>query len=106
MHALAKQVNSLSLSKQPTASPQIEISAQHSFSNVQVTASGLWIKRLSYFIGTWNLEAFMKASPFGPVGKMTGTHRNEWAPDNLSVILHWDEQRPSGRDTGEGQGGS
>ena len=57
-------------------------------------------KRLQYFVGTWKLTGDIPASPFGPAGKMTGTQRNEIAPDGLSVNSKWEEQRPTGRNSG------
>jgi hypothetical protein len=57
-------------------------------------------KRLSYFVGTWTLVGELKTSPFGIAGKFTGTQRNEWAADHLSLVSRWDEQRPEGSDTG------
>jgi len=57
-------------------------------------------KKLAYFVGLWTLEGEMMASPFGPAGRFTGTHRNELAPDGSSLISHWDERRPSGSESG------
>jgi hypothetical protein len=59
-------------------------------------------KRLLYFVGTWTITGEMNASPFGPAGKLTGTHRNEWVPGDHSLVSHWDEQRPSGTDRNDG----
>lgn len=57
-------------------------------------------KKLGYFVGTWTLAGDLKASPFGTAGKFTGTQRNEWATDHLTLVSRWDEQRPEGSDTG------
>jgi hypothetical protein len=58
-------------------------------------------KRLRYFLGTWKLTGNVKSSPFGPAGKMTGTQRNEIAPDGSSISSKWEEQRPTGRSNGQ-----
>jgi hypothetical protein len=46
------------------------------------------LKKLDYFSGTWNVEAEMKPSPFGPGGKMTGTDRTEWMQGNFFMVIH------------------
>jgi hypothetical protein len=43
----------------------------------------------------------MKATSFGPAGKFTGTHHNEWSSDGLSLISNWDEQRTGSSDSGQ-----
>jgi hypothetical protein len=59
-------------------------------------------EKLSFFVGQWTIEGEIKTSPLGPSGGYTGTHRNDWAPDGVSLILHWDEHRPTGSDSGTG----
>jgi hypothetical protein len=59
------------------------------------------LKRLRYFIGTWTIAGEMKATSFSPPGKFTGTHRNEWSSDGLSLISNWDEQRTGSSDSGQ-----
>lgn len=46
------------------------------------------LKKLDYFVGTWNSEAEMKPSPFGPGGKVTGTDHCEWMQGNYFLIIH------------------
>ena len=58
------------------------------------------LKRLGYFAGTWRLEADMKASPFGPAGKMTETEHNEWMPGGFFVVIHTDIRSSMGDGTG------
>jgi len=58
------------------------------------------LKRLEYFVGTWTLTGEINTSLFGPGGKFTGTHRNEWSSDGLSLVSKWDEKRPNGVDSG------
>jgi hypothetical protein len=55
-------------------------------------------QRLAYFVGTWAHEGEMKASPFGPGGKFTGTDRNEWFPGNFFVVMHSEMTGPMGLD--------
>src|SRR5260370_23596819 len=54
------------------------------------------VKRLGYFVGTWNTEGEMKASAFGPGGKFTSTDHNEWFPGNYFVVLHSQRKSPMG----------
>ncbi len=46
------------------------------------------LKKLDYFAGTWNTEADMKASPYGPGGKMTATDHIEWMQGNFFMLIH------------------
>jgi hypothetical protein len=46
------------------------------------------LKKLDYFVGTWNVDADMKPSPFGPGGKTTGTDHYEWMQGNYFLIIH------------------
>lgn len=46
------------------------------------------LKKLDYFAGDWSIEANMKASSFGPGGKMTGTDHIEWMQGNFFMIIH------------------
>jgi len=59
------------------------------------------LKRLDYFVGIWTLKGTINTSLLGPGGKFTGTHRNEWGTDRLSLVSHWDEQRRNGVDSGQ-----
>jgi hypothetical protein len=59
------------------------------------------LKKLRYFIGTWNISGEMKPTSFGPAGKFTGTHRNVWSSDGLSLTSNWDEQRTGSSDSGQ-----
>lgn len=53
-------------------------------------------KRLGYFVGHWNTEGNMKASPFGPGGKMMGVDRAELMPGGYFVVIHSDGKSPMG----------
>ncbi len=46
------------------------------------------LKKLDYFAGTWKTDADMKASPYGPGGKMTGTDHIEWMQGNFFLLVH------------------
>jgi len=46
------------------------------------------LKKLDYFVGTWKTEADMKASPYGPGGKMTSTDHVEWMQGNFFMLIH------------------
>lgn len=55
-------------------------------------------QRLAYFVGDWTQEGEMKASPFGPAGKVTGTDHNEWFPGNFFILMHSEMKGPMGTD--------
>lgn len=61
-----------SVAKQPVSAPQP--SPEH--------------KRLSAFVGTWEDEAELRASPFGPGGKMRITETCEWFAGGFSLVCH------------------
>jgi uncharacterized protein DUF1579 len=54
------------------------------------------VKKLGYFVGTWNTEGDMKASPFGPGGKITSTDHIEWLPGNFFIVAHSQGKGPVG----------
>jgi hypothetical protein len=54
-------------------------------------------KKLGYFVGTWIQEGDMKASPYGPAGKITSTETCEWFTGGFHVVC---------RSTGEGPMGT
>ena len=46
------------------------------------------LKKLEYFVGSWTTEADMKASPYGPGGKITGSDHIQWMEGNFFLIIH------------------
>jgi hypothetical protein len=54
------------------------------------------VQKLGYFIGTWHAEGEMKASMFGPAGKVTNVTRNEWMLNKFFYITHHEEHNPAG----------
>ena len=52
-------------------------------------------KKLEYYVGKWVLESDVKASPFGPAGKNTGTEEVELGPGGFFVIFHDDIKGPA-----------
>jgi len=58
------------------------------------------VKKLDYFTGTWRLAGDLKASPFGPAGKFTGTANNQWMPGGFFLLSHADESTPMGKARG------
>jgi hypothetical protein len=50
------------------------------------------LARLGYFLGTWTL--------LSNDGRFKVTQNNEWSADGLSIISTWEEERPSGTDSG------
>lgn len=55
------------------------------------------LKKLGYYIGTWNGEGQMKSSIFGPGGKFSNVTRNEWIQGNFFYMTHHEEQNPAGK---------
>lgn len=53
-------------------------------------------KRLGYFVGNWTTEGEVKASPFGPAGKITGSDTCEWFSGGYAVICRSDGRNPLG----------
>jgi len=52
-------------------------------------------QRLHYFVGEWKNEGEMKASPWGPGGKFTGTDHNSTLGD-FFLVMHSDSKGPMG----------
>ena len=54
------------------------------------------VKKLGYFVGTWNTTGEVKQNPFMPAGKMTGTSKCEWFPGGFHVVCHETGKGPMG----------
>jgi Protein of unknown function (DUF1579) len=52
-------------------------------------------QKLQYFVGEWKNEGTMKASPWGPGGKMTGTDHNSMLGD-FFLVMHSEGTSPMG----------
>jgi hypothetical protein len=52
--------------------------------------------RRGYFVGKWNGEGEVKASPMGPGGKIKSTDTCEWYEGRFSVICRSEGTTPSG----------
>ena len=48
------------------------------------------LNRLSVFVGKWNTEGLIKASPSGPAAKLKATDIYEWLPGGFFLIHHVD----------------
>lgn len=59
-------------------------------------------KRLGYFVGKWTSTGDMKASPFGPAGKITGTDTCDWFEGGFTVVCHSQGTSPAGPTKGIG----
>jgi hypothetical protein len=59
----------------------------------------LEVHKLDYFIGTWQNSGEVKASEYGPEGKLSGTNRREWILGGFAQLLHHEEKNPSGNHT-------
>ncbi len=58
------------------------------------------LKKLDYFIGTWNAEGDMKPGPMGPGGKITWKETDEWMEGNFFLIGHTQGSSPMGNSKG------
>lgn len=54
------------------------------------------LKKLDYFAGSWKVDADMKASPYGPGGKITGMDKCEWMQGNYFLVIHSTFNSPMG----------
>ena len=57
-------------------------------------------KKLEYFVGKWSSTGELKANPFAPAGKMTGSDTCEWFQGGFAVICHTTGTMPTGAMTG------
>jgi hypothetical protein len=48
------------------------------------------LKKLDYFVGTWNMDDDMKPGPMGPGGKITETEKCEWMDGGFFLVMHGD----------------
>ena len=97
-----RQVGALANSLGSTGTvPETQAKSQAGPTPVKLSKTNPEIKRLQYFVGTWKLAGDLKTSVLGPGGKYTGLQRNEWAADGLTVLSKWEEQRPTGRSSGQ-----
>jgi hypothetical protein len=55
---------------------------------------GAEVKKLDYFVGTWNLDATIGQGPWGAGGKFTSTDTLEWMPGNFFVQGHANFKMP------------
>ena len=54
------------------------------------------VKKLSYFVGTWNTTGEVKANPFMPAGKMTSLDKCEWFDGGFHVVCRSTGKGPAG----------
>lgn len=57
-------------------------------------APGAEVKKLDYFVGTWNTEGTVAQGPWGMGGKFTATDTSSWMPGNFFVESHSDFKMP------------
>lgn len=58
------------------------------------TKPGPEVKKLEYFVGTWNVEATIPQGPWGNGGKFTSTDTTDWMPGNFFTESHSDFKMP------------
>lgn len=69
---------------------------KNSESHAQASKTGPEHKRLELWLGTWTLEADVKAGPFGPPGKARGRDRVELGPGGFTIVFDSDITGPGG----------
>jgi len=52
------------------------------------------VKKLDYFVGTWNVEGTIAPGPWGAGGKFSSTDSTEWMSGNFFVVGHSDFKLP------------
>jgi len=52
------------------------------------------VKKLDYFVGTWNVEGTIAQGPWGAGGKFTSTDTTDWMPGKFFVEGHSDFKMP------------
>ncbi|HLG13827.1 MAG TPA: DUF1579 family protein [Blastocatellia bacterium] len=62
----------------------------------QMPKPGPEMKRLAYFVGTWNSEMELKASPLGPAGKITAVERYQMSYGGFFLLAHSTFKTPMG----------
>jgi hypothetical protein len=87
---------------QPGPSNKVNSSpASSNITRVDLTRSSPALRKLDYFRGIWTIAGEIRSTRFEPKGNFTGDHHNEWAPDGLSLISVWAENRPGGSENGK-----
>ena len=54
------------------------------------------VKKLGYFVGSWNTSGEVKQNPFMPAGKFNGTSKCEWFPGGFHVVCRDSGKGPMG----------
>ena len=52
------------------------------------------VKKLDYFVGTWNTEGTVAQGPWGAGGKFTSTDTTEWMSGDFFLMGHGDFKMP------------
>jgi len=58
------------------------------------------VQKLAYYVGTWKGEGEVKAGPFGPAGKFSGTDTCEWFAGGFHLVCRGEGTSPEGKRTG------
>ncbi len=66
------------------------------FAQVSAPQPSAELKKLDYFVGTWNLEGEFKAGTMGPAEKVSGTDRYEWMVGDFFLAGHSDFKSAAG----------
>ena len=55
------------------------------------------VQKLGYYVGTWTYDSELKAGPFGPAGKISGTETCEWFTGGFHIVCRGEGTGPSGK---------
>jgi hypothetical protein len=74
----------------------IALSAQE---HPETPKPALELRKLNYFVGTWNAEGELKPGPLGPGGRFTGTNLVEWMDGGFFLVTHSEFSGAMGKGT-------
>jgi len=55
------------------------------------------VRKLGYYLGTWEGEGESKGGPFGPAGKLSSKMTCEWFAGGFQIVCRGEETGPTGR---------
>ena len=69
------------------------------FGQAQPPKPGPEVQKLADFVGTWKSDGELKAGPWGPAGKISGTSTCEWFAGGFHVVCRVESTGPMGKMT-------
>ncbi len=86
--------------KRAFAALLVTIFVTAAFAQMGPPKPGPELKKLDYFVGTWNATGDIKASPMGPGGPMTMQADAKWMDGGFFVVMNNSYKSPMGDGTG------